>query len=317
MAPTNTPDLPRPTKVPGTPCPPEQRQPVDVMLVLDRSGSMDDQQIADARQAARQLVGQLDLGQDQVGLVSFASKASLDARLGHDESAMGRALDRLRASGGTNIAAGIDMARAELTGNRHSSSATKAIVLMSDGQAKDKDAEARQAARQAKADGIRIITIALGPDADRELLLEIASSARDAYYQPTSSDLVGTFLDIASTVHKCSAVPLPTATPIAVPTNTPTETAAPSTSTATPTGTTTSPSPTEGPSATPTEGPSPTPAPTEPPAEGPSPTPAPTEPPAEGPSPTPAPTEMPTEVPSPPSTEAPTATPVDADLPKT
>ncbi|MBK9715669.1 MAG: VWA domain-containing protein [Kouleothrix sp.] len=186
------------------------------MLVLDRSGSMDSRQIADAREAARQLVSLLDLGLDQVGLVSFASDASLDAPLGHDASAVGRALDKLRAGGGTNIPAGITAAHVELTSGRHSAPATQVLVLLSDGQAKDKDEEVRQAASEARADGIRIITIALGPDADRELLREIASSARDAYYQPSSSELAGTFLDIASVVHKCGITPLPTTTPTEV-----------------------------------------------------------------------------------------------------
>ena len=45
--------------------------PVDAMLVIDRSGSMYGQKIADAKQAAITFVNQMDLAVDQAGVASF------------------------------------------------------------------------------------------------------------------------------------------------------------------------------------------------------------------------------------------------------
>lgn len=78
------------------------RRPLDVMLVLDRSGSMDDaggsppEPITSAKNAAKLLVDTLDPAQDQVGLVSYATTASLDRTLTSNLAAVKTAIDACR-----------------------------------------------------------------------------------------------------------------------------------------------------------------------------------------------------------------------------
>lgn len=50
-----------------------KNSPVDVLLVLDRSGHMSGQSMTDAKLAAISFVNQMDLTVDQVGVTSFAS----------------------------------------------------------------------------------------------------------------------------------------------------------------------------------------------------------------------------------------------------
>jgi uncharacterized protein YegL len=173
---------------------------------------MQGHQIEDAKHAATLLIEQLNLDTDRIGLVSFASKASLDYPLGRDRAAAMATLSNIKAGGGTNMPAGIVAAHDELTNSQHNVSRSKVIVLLSDGKVKEKGDEALADARSVKDDGIRIITIGLGRDAeaDLDLLRAIASSEQDAYYQPTSAQLMDTFIDIAQHIHACGVSILPT-----------------------------------------------------------------------------------------------------------
>ena len=93
---------------------------VDVMLVIDRSGSMDGIPLADEKTAAKGFVDAMNLADDQVGLVSFAFGVSLDQQLTHDGDLVKSAVDALYASGPTYLHLGIQAAQAELESIRHS-----------------------------------------------------------------------------------------------------------------------------------------------------------------------------------------------------
>ena len=88
--------------------------PVDVMLVIDRSGSMYGQPLIDEKIAAKGFVDRMNMAADLVGLVSFESAATLDQPLTHDSNSVKLAIDALDIGGGTNAADGINFAQAEL-----------------------------------------------------------------------------------------------------------------------------------------------------------------------------------------------------------
>ncbi|MGB9872617.1 MAG: VWA domain-containing protein [Anaerolineae bacterium] len=179
--------------VPGT-------TPVDVMLVIDRSGSMSGQPLADAKVAAKGFVDRMNMAQDQIGLVSFADSATLNQQLTHSANAVKSAIDALSAGGSTNMTAGINAAQAELTSSRHNLAARPVILFMSDGQPTvDTPASAVAAAQAAKNAGTRIFTIGLG-SVDDNLMRQIASSPSDYYYAPTSADLAAIYQTIAGQV---------------------------------------------------------------------------------------------------------------------
>ncbi|MFN8484009.1 MAG: vWA domain-containing protein [Anaerolineae bacterium] len=178
--------------------------PADVMLVIDRSGSMDGQKIADARAAAKGFVDRMDLTTGQVGLVSFSDTASLDQVLTQNAGPVRTAIDALVADGSTNIADAITLAQGELVGPRHRPANQRVLILMSDGQP-TAGGDPRAAATAAKAAGTRIFTIGLGGDVDPNLMRDLASSPADYYFAPDSSRLDAIYQQIAGAIGGAAA----------------------------------------------------------------------------------------------------------------
>jgi RHS repeat-associated protein len=175
---------------------PGSLQHLDVVLVLDRSGSMSGQALADAKTAAKTFVDFMLLAEgDQVGLVSFESTARLDSPLTSDAAAVKAAIDALVSSGGTNIANGITAAHQELISARHNPASTPVMIVLSDGGA----TAPTTAANAAKAAGIRLITVGIG-SANESVLRPIASSDSDYHQAPTSADLANVYASIAGAV---------------------------------------------------------------------------------------------------------------------
>jgi uncharacterized protein YegL len=166
--------------------------PVDIMLVIDRSGSMSGSRINSAKSAAKTFVDQMNLSADQAGVASFTSRnrGTLDHELSQDGSAVKSEIDVLRAGGATDIQDGLEIAATELQSTRHISSNAQAIILLSDGVHNASSLSSLlSTADSIKADGIRIITIGLGYYANEQHLKAIASSDTDYYFSPNTSDL--------------------------------------------------------------------------------------------------------------------------------
>jgi uncharacterized protein YegL len=163
---------------------------IDVMLVMDKSGSMLGQKMADAKAAAVYFCTLLEFNADQSGLVSFSSTANLDQGLTPDHNNTIAAIQGLFAGGGTAMGSGISVAQVELTSTRHRYEAVPVMVLMSDGdhnQGPDPVTEADIA----KSEGTTIYTIGLGPSANESLLRQVATEPDSEFYfyAPTSADL--------------------------------------------------------------------------------------------------------------------------------
>lgn len=163
--------------------------PLDIMLVLDRSGSMDDdscslqpdgcstrnktdceacggvwsmplQPISDAQEAAKVFVGMNNPNLARLGAASYAASASLDQELTDQFAQVEAAIDSLVASGCTNAADGIHVAHQELTGPRGRADALRIIVFLTDGlpnypecsDCRDYCPAAKQSARDRAAD---------------------------------------------------------------------------------------------------------------------------------------------------------------------
>ncbi|MFD1644435.1 vWA domain-containing protein [Haloarchaeobius litoreus] len=187
---------------------------LDVMLVLDRSGSMTNQpdKFQDMKDGAETLVNTLT-ADDQAGLASFAGSASRDQDL-TDTDASGKiavngTIQGLSSGGSTNIAQGIEYAAEELlddeslygtstspSGNAESDH-TKIMVVLSNGGETIGDADA--AAQTAKDNGIRVFSIAYGSGANTTLLQNVASSG-DFYDSSDVDDIEQTFEDIAEDI---------------------------------------------------------------------------------------------------------------------
>ncbi len=171
----------------------------DIMLVMDRSGSMYGQPLADSKSGANFLLGQL-IGSDHSGLVSYSSSASLDKGLDNvhtgatNTASTEYAVNAMSAGGGTNIAIGIQTGHQEFTNNGRSNVGWF-MVLLSDGVSGN-TAATHAAATAAKNDGIIIFSIGFGPNVN-QAELEGAATSPSHYYNPTTaSDLQDVFDDI-------------------------------------------------------------------------------------------------------------------------
>ncbi len=181
------------------------RTSADVMLVIDRSGSMSEQNgrpIRDAKAASIAFVNRLDMATDQVGLVSFADTALRNVGLMSRAGDVKSAINGLNASGNTNIKDAIAMAQAELASSRRKAGNAPVMVLLSDGlpNRPSGNADPRPEATAAKAAGTRIFTIGLGDGVDPNLMRELASSPSDYFFAPNSSQLDAIYQQIAGAI---------------------------------------------------------------------------------------------------------------------
>lgn len=106
----------------------------DVVLVIDKSESMQGDSIGKAKESAKRFVDNLlqDGADTRIAVVSFNQIAVQDSGFkgNADKHQLKEAIEQLSAKGGTNIQAGLKVAR-ELLGSSHAEN--KIIVLLSDG----------------------------------------------------------------------------------------------------------------------------------------------------------------------------------------
>jgi Ca-activated chloride channel homolog len=184
----------------------EDRKPANVMLVVDVSGSMNDEdKIAHAREGLKTFLGQLS-PRDRVGLMTFDSEIHVLVPIGPFAEIQGvlrRRASELIADGGTALydatAAGWTSVDALEDDER-----INAVVVLSDGT----DTESRRskddalAAIRARSEGegrqIRIFTIAYGSDANSAVLEDIAAASGGRAYSGDPQTIEAVYLQISS-----------------------------------------------------------------------------------------------------------------------
>ncbi len=155
------------------------RVPTDLVVVLDRSGSMTGDKILDAKAAASELVGQLG-AEDRFALVSFASDLSVDLPLtvGTVEARQ-RAIDALEAGGGTDmragLATGLEVLGASAPGR------ARRVVLISDGLPDTADPLPALARRAAVMEA-PLTAIGIGMDYDETLMQTLADAGTGNFH---------------------------------------------------------------------------------------------------------------------------------------
>jgi len=145
------------------------RVPHTVYILLDCSGSMSGDKLAQGKQGADGFAAQaVDRGYS-VGLISFACDAEVVVAPEYRETGLGKGMGCLAASGGTNMSAALDLGLRRLS----KLDGQRAMCVVTDGMPDNRDATIA-AAQRAKEAGIDILTIGTD-DADGEFLKAIAS----------------------------------------------------------------------------------------------------------------------------------------------
>lgn len=182
--------------------------PVDVVLVIDTSGSMDEAaggvtKMEAALQAAQVFVDQLNLSSDKIAVVQFSWGASTSIGLNQSVEDTKNAIGGLSASGSTDLSSGLTEANSLVEGLTDNDR-TSVVIVISDGQPNNPDS-AREAANQLKDNGIRLVTIGLGDNRDADYLQSIASTPADYYDAPDPTQLDQIYVEIAQNIRKFTA----------------------------------------------------------------------------------------------------------------
>lgn len=167
----------------------------DIVIALDMSGSMETPDFALDGETVTRLAAVKRVATsfirarqgDRIGLVIFADTAYVAAPLTHDLPAVARALDEAQiglTGRSTAIAEGLGLALKRILAE---ASPSKVIVLLSDGRDSSGRLDPVQVGQLAAEKGVRIHTIALGPED-----LETRPGARDAVDLATLRDIART-----------------------------------------------------------------------------------------------------------------------------
>ncbi len=190
--------------------------PTDIVLVLDRSGSMAGASLAAVKDGAKTFIDIIDEATDgsqdgqigngsRIGIVSFATEARVDAQLITSVDALKSAVDSLSSGGNTNHAQAFSKATELFT---PPSGNAMVIVMFTDGNTTI-GAPPAPVAAAARAQGITIYCIGLiGSDGlDVEALNNWATDpdATHVAVTPDAADLEELFAELAANISKPGA----------------------------------------------------------------------------------------------------------------
>jgi len=164
----------------------KEKPSLAMVLVMDKSGSMEGLPIALARQAAKASVELLG-PQDQIAVIGFDSEPQIvsDLRRAAEKDAIQANIDTLEAGGGTDMYPAMQQAKQMLD---NCAAKVKHMICMTDGQTPDQGfAELTQSLADG---GVTVSTVALGEGAAGDLLQSIAEIGRGRFYAATDPNTV-------------------------------------------------------------------------------------------------------------------------------
>lgn len=155
----------------------EKRPPVNIALVLDKSGSMAGQKLVRAKDAAIRALDSLD-SDDIVSVIAYDSTVQIvvPATKLTDKQSVRQAIEGIRSGGNTALFAGVSKGAAEvrkfLDRNR-----VNRVILLSDGKANvgpSSPSALGDLGASLMKEGIAVSTLGLGLDYNEDLMVELA-----------------------------------------------------------------------------------------------------------------------------------------------
>lgn len=162
-----------------------------VVIILDRSSSMSGRKLELAKEAAARSAALLR-EDDTLGFIAFDDSPweVIEASpIGDPEEVSGEIMS-VTPGGGTNIYPAAALAYERLRGLQLE---RKHIILLTDGMSAS-GGDYAALAKDGEADGVTMSTVAIGADADRQLLRQLSEQAAGRYYEVTDADSVPSIL---------------------------------------------------------------------------------------------------------------------------
>jgi Ca-activated chloride channel family protein len=173
------------------------QRPLNLSLVLDKSGSMEGVKIKNLREAAKRVVDRL--GPDDVlSIVAFSDRKYLiaESQPVTDKEALKKQIDRIRDGGGTAISGGMGQGFFELDKALHPDRVSR-MLLLTDGQTFGDEEACKRLGKKAGDKGIVVNALGLGDDWNEDLLDDVAGASGGVADFIDSPDKIERFFDQA------------------------------------------------------------------------------------------------------------------------
>ncbi len=174
----------------------------DIVLVVDRSGSMAGQKFDDLVNAIGTFTATLDETpiDEKVGLASYSEFATEEVPLTDNLTLISNAMAALPVDGFTSISRGMKSGKKIIDKSRGEEYVERTLIVMTDGL-HNRGPEPRDVAEDLAADGVTIHTITFGADADRKRMEEIAVIGGGRYFHADNGLALGqVYREIALTL---------------------------------------------------------------------------------------------------------------------
>ncbi|MFZ6027173.1 MAG: VWA domain-containing protein [Chloroflexota bacterium] len=178
------------------------RKNVNLVMVIDTSGSMQGKKIESVRAAALQFAEQMG-DKDYLTLIIYQAGVPVVEieylEVGPNRATIDNIIRNLTANGGTPLYDSLGMA-SQVIGNHLSSQNTNAIVLLSDGKdtASDGFSFNNTLFQTAAAHDTTVFTIAYGSDADEGQLEKLATSANGNFYLGSEASIAAIYQEMSA-----------------------------------------------------------------------------------------------------------------------